>query len=580
MNDPLPLHQRTLREMHREVMASLCGNASTEPGHRLNDLICQDIDACDIYLNLIFESSALMAWSKRQSAADTVCNSGAAHPSRLFAALPAYFHSTLAYFSDGMPLAYLLATVITGIGLLTMGLIHVSGPDEVVRQSALLPSPAERWAGGEGQLVGRITGAVDCQFKAEGGRRRAEGLESRVFLGDSVALASGLLEITYDTGAKVILQGPVTYRAEANGGDLAIGKLTGKLEKGNYKARMTNDEGLQNSSFVIPPSSFIIHTPTATVTDLGTEFGVETDGTITKSYVFRGEVEVAPLAGRNSPARPIRLKKDQSAVVDRSGLVSSLPASGAGRRYVRVLPRPACDWFPNLRDGETVFEERFRIDSDSAAVDYPSLRFSRFGLQTYEPSAAHAMVRDGILRLCEDSPGEYGIRAMTTRKFSGRMLVCVDLGRDSVGIIEACVGLRLGDLAFTFHPGAIYAGRKGLFRLVVGRERQIVAEADMGFIPDVDVLHHMFVYYDGKSEFQVCLVDGLNPRHVFRQNLLRPDYKGGVAFSVGVQREGNVAGVCMFSNLRVIQFPAVGDVPNAQLRSRLDRRQDADTSNR
>ena len=50
-------------------------------------------------------------------------------------------------------------------------------------------------------------------------------------LGDRFALASGLMEITYDTGAKVILQGPVTYEVEANGGYLAVGKLTGKLEK-------------------------------------------------------------------------------------------------------------------------------------------------------------------------------------------------------------------------------------------------------------------------------------------------------------------------------------------------------------
>ena len=39
------------------------------------------------------------------------------------------------------------------------------------------------------------------------------------------------MEITYDTGAKVILQGPVKYEVEANGGYLAVGKLTGKLEK-------------------------------------------------------------------------------------------------------------------------------------------------------------------------------------------------------------------------------------------------------------------------------------------------------------------------------------------------------------
>ena len=53
--------------------------------------------------------------------------------------------------------------------------------------------------------------------------------KSLVALDDKFVLASGLMEITYNTGAKVILQGPVTYQVESNGGYLAVGKLTGKL---------------------------------------------------------------------------------------------------------------------------------------------------------------------------------------------------------------------------------------------------------------------------------------------------------------------------------------------------------------
>ena len=103
------------------------------------------------------------------------------------------------------------------------------------------------------------------------------------------------MEITYDTGAKVILQGPVTYEVESNGGYLSVGKLTGKLEKGNDEARMTNDEGLRNSSFVIRPSSFVIRTPTATVTDLGTEFGVEVSRAgDTETHIFVGAVKIVP----------------------------------------------------------------------------------------------------------------------------------------------------------------------------------------------------------------------------------------------------------------------------------------------
>ena len=54
-------------------------------------------------------------------------------------------HGTLGYFSEGMPLAYLLATVITGLGLLIGSLVHVSGPEQVARNRCALPfSPLSR----------------------------------------------------------------------------------------------------------------------------------------------------------------------------------------------------------------------------------------------------------------------------------------------------------------------------------------------------------------------------------------------------------------------------------------------------
>ena len=47
------------------------------------------------------------------------------------------FHNTIGYFPEGMPLAYLLATVVTGLGILIGSLIHVSHPDEVARNGFL-----------------------------------------------------------------------------------------------------------------------------------------------------------------------------------------------------------------------------------------------------------------------------------------------------------------------------------------------------------------------------------------------------------------------------------------------------------
>ena len=55
------------------------------------------------------------------------------------------------------------------------------------------------------------------------------------------------MEITYDTGAKVILQGPVTYEVESPaGGFLSVGKLTARVEgstKYGVRSTQTADSG-------------------------------------------------------------------------------------------------------------------------------------------------------------------------------------------------------------------------------------------------------------------------------------------------------------------------------------------------
>ncbi len=142
-------------------------------------------------------------------------------------------HGTVGYFSSGWPVAYLVATVILGVALLIGSLVPVSQPVQVARQSSLSRRIGRR---AEDGVVGRITGMVDCKWEE---RRRpkirnqkSRNQKSLVALGDKFALASGLMEITYDTGAKVILQGPVTYEVESkDGGYLSLGKLTARVEK-------------------------------------------------------------------------------------------------------------------------------------------------------------------------------------------------------------------------------------------------------------------------------------------------------------------------------------------------------------
>jgi hypothetical protein len=231
------------------------------------------------------------------------------------------FHTAFSHLFSGWPMAYLIATVVFGIGLVIGTFTYVSQPEPFA--NTVLPKALEKLGPATPiQLVGRITGMVNCQW-AIPPTEAVNG--ARVSLGCKYALSSGLMEITYDTGAKVILQGPVVYVVESrSGGFMAFGKLTGKVDREEAKG-------------------FAVRTPTATVTDLGTEFGVEVDeiGT-TKANVFSGVVEVraAGADGRQQPA--LCLKKNQGACVRRGpGQVATLsPISGDSTGFVRNLPEP------------------------------------------------------------------------------------------------------------------------------------------------------------------------------------------------------------------------------------------------
>ena len=162
-------------------------------------------------------------------------------------------------------------------------------------------------------------------------------------LGDQFALASGLMEITYDTGAKVILQGPVTYEVESkDGGYLSLGRLTAKLErkaKGSNPQSLIPNPSLSTNHYPL----FTLKTPTALVTDLGTEFGVEVNEEgDTTSHVFRGSVRLQEVSANGTAERVARvLHENQSARVTNSGSrgIAVLALFDKPANFIREMPK-------------------------------------------------------------------------------------------------------------------------------------------------------------------------------------------------------------------------------------------------
>jgi hypothetical protein len=224
---------------------------------------------------------------------------------------------------EGMPFAYLVATMVVAVGLLIASLVHVSISDPntdrtptLVKQSLPLQDRQPQL-----QFVGRITGMVDCRWADP---ETEAILGSHVPLGRRYALTSGLLEISYDSGAKVILQGPVTYEIDSPaGGFLSIGRLTARLEK-KSEVRGQRSE-LANQKSEIRNQQFAVTTPSATVTDLGTEFGVEVDQSgATWSRVFRGKVKIA--------VRPSADARQQQSPVEKGEIILGANQSAHVRR--------------------------------------------------------------------------------------------------------------------------------------------------------------------------------------------------------------------------------------------------------
>ncbi len=193
------------------------------------------------------------------------------------------------WLSQTGPLSYLVAALILAVMLLGAWAYKISHYPQIVEAPQTTQGLETPWVS-----VGRVTGMKDCRWADP---------DTQTYIGASVprgrkyALSAGLMEVTYDTGAKVILEGPCTYQVESRtGGFLSLGKLTAQVEKrrGQRSGVRGQASGPRPSSFILHPSSlFFVRTPTAIVTDLGTEFGVEVskEGN-TISYVFRGSVKV------------------------------------------------------------------------------------------------------------------------------------------------------------------------------------------------------------------------------------------------------------------------------------------------
>lgn len=307
MNEHLPTDDRLLR-----LAEAVCEKTATAAElAELDSLLLTDETLCYRYLSYCRMHVGLKMDMLSHEAAKNACkridmeladtaamasdvSCGQISPGIPLNLLSTTFHSTVGFFSQEIPFSLLIATVVTGLGLWIGSVIFVTHHKQIADNNQ---PPRPTAAMPQAEYIGRITGMVDVRWADA----TTAAVTDLVTLGRKYAIASGMMEITYNTGAKVILQGPVTYEVESRaGGFLSLGKLTARLE--SVKPQTANSK---SSLSTIHHPLFTIKTPTATVTDLGTEFTVEVwpDKT-SEIYVIRGMVEAA--RDSRTGGKPIR----------------------------------------------------------------------------------------------------------------------------------------------------------------------------------------------------------------------------------------------------------------------------------
>lgn len=184
-------------------------------------------------------------------------------------------------------LVYALTGALAAMVLVVVYLALRSEPGPVPGQVAVVATPVA--------TLSEATGAVWAEPHG------SLALRSRLTPGP-MRLLSGVVEITFDSGATALIEGPAEFELISRDRcRLLSGKLLGEVPR--------------------QAIGFAVTTRSASVIDLGTEFGVrigpegETD-----VHVFEGEVQVTPDAGNATPAARKIVPAGDAVSVDGSGM--------------------------------------------------------------------------------------------------------------------------------------------------------------------------------------------------------------------------------------------------------------------
>jgi hypothetical protein len=186
-----------------------------------------------------------------------------------------------------------------------------------------------------GGPIATISNASGAMLLAD--ERVTDAAVGSTLRGGALHLRSGLLELTYPSGVVIVLESPARFDLRS--------ATTLWLAEGNASAK-------------VPDSAigFTIETPSASIVDLGTEFGVSVGAKSSEVHVFKGEV----LVKNGSEPDSLRLTENRASRID---LQTRTPTGieYQPERFLRALEEPGSSYRDLVRQLEPVAYYRMRI---------------------------------------------------------------------------------------------------------------------------------------------------------------------------------------------------------------------------
>ena len=236
--------------------------------------------------------------------------------------------AVLGGFLGSVALCYVLAALMITAGVIATWAWNRSQQRDLATEPV---HPAAEAADGEATKIGRIVRLVACRWAQNATPIREA---ANVALGEKFTMDSGRLEMVYDTGLMVALDGPATFIVDSPlGGFLSQGSLTVQTgTKSGTEAVIVPGEKSR-----LPPagaefdrlsrSLTIIRTPTAVASQVDADFRVDVDRSgATVVRVSRGTMQLQ-LAG-DGPERGVAMHGNWQARVEMVGIFRGITVAG------------------------------------------------------------------------------------------------------------------------------------------------------------------------------------------------------------------------------------------------------------